>query len=993
MPRLFTGTSQFMKSSGTLPTGIQCLLIWVNQATVAQQDARFLSLNDGTNTNRTVLGTDVLGAGGKISANQANSTTSGQSLSTIAATAGTWQLAVGNFLSYPNNQIAFLDGGNKGTPKAGIVNPPVSLLQVGGRGNATLAHAAAFTRGLTDLEIAAARAVFLNPRALGSVAYYYVNSSGTENDLISSLNLTVTGTSAGATDPNISTWFIGTAIGNQSWTQGSAITSIDLTTKFDNGVASTAPWTGTLKQLGSAGTATTASGAAASASTQLTTAVALTAGQWVQIGSNAKTPVLYASGTSALLRDAQTWNSGDTVTPYPVQAVTAITSNGVTVNGSNLLTGTPGAGAVGTFNNCLVQATNNANSGAIAYSNLFNVTVTSSGTAPSFSAGPTLTSANTDGYTYGATSNQTGTWHLGVYLKGSATPSQANLKAGAGTGFVAHFTQAVTAATPASLSATGLTFPFHDVHQLVTSGSGDSAIVSNLAVFKSPPAGKQYVTAALVSISAISKANPAQITTTGAHGRATGNWVEVFGVGGMTQINGAWTQCTVIDSTHLTLNGIDSTAYSNYTSGGNVTWGRSSFAGSSTAVVSGDVLIADVTDGQGNGVTFTAEGVAMFATNSTARQSFTKDVYSVSSGALIGSATEYENDAPPIPPGQTTLLPYVLFPTGQQASKSITAFFTDPQADDLTSGITALTSLPSGRSLSGGTLSGIASIPGVITKVTFQAQNSSTESSTADINVIDGGILVPDGFGKTLSDAQSAAESLYLSTQSGDQDDPDPLGPAPLGQVIAQTPPKNSLAQPGDVVTFAVSTGNAPPTTPVDPPVTVTKSPTIQYEESAITVNNYRNDEGFGQVVMGPTDPPGKVYRICRVSAAARITELEIANDANPTNTQYSIGVRLPNDGLPVVAGSDSLFVSNLSMDTGRPNWVDIYNPIVIGGSSTLANVGKRVWELLGLTSDPSPATKDLYYDVVLVAIQPGTVGGVVNVRLSGRLITSLRVP
>jgi len=983
-----------MKSSGALPSSpsIVALGVWVYQTSVAQQASQFIGLTDGTLTNRSMLGSDITGAGGKGTAVQANATPSNsQALTDVAGTANAWVLYVAAFLSYPNNQIVWMAGGHKGTKNA-IVNPSgLNTLQLGGRGTQTEAHAFTLTRGPTDLEVAALAAL-VNPRALGLSNYYYVNSTGgTENDLIGGLNLTVTGTTAGSVgDPQIATWFIGTAIPNQSWTQGAAITAIDLTTKFDNGAAATAPWTGSLKQLGSAGTATTTNGAATTASTQLTTAAPLTAGQWVKVGTNAPTPVLYASGNTALLQTALTWANGDTVTPYPVQALTAITSNGVTVNGSNQLTGTPGAGAVGTFNNCLIQATNNS-SGAVAYSGLFNIAVASSGAAPSFTSGPSLTSANTDGYTYGATSNQTGTWHLGVYLKGSSVPSTANLKAGAGTGFVAHFTQSVTAATPASLSATGLTFPFYDVHQLVTSGSGDSAIVSNLAVFKAAPSGKQYVPVVLTTITSITKANPAVIGFSAAHGRSSGDWTEVFDVGGMTQINGSWGQCTVVDSTHLSVP-VDSTGFSNFTSGGKVTWGRSSFAGSSTAVVSGDVLVADLTDGQGNGVTFTAEGVAIFATNSLLRQSFVKDVYSVSLGNFIGSATEYENDSPPTPPGQVGLLPSLLFPLNQQSSLSVANYFPDPQGDaPLT--ITALTSLPTGRTISGENLTGIATVPGVITTVTFQAQNNSTEFSQAQINIIDGGISVPAASALNRDDAEALIEGVYLIAQFGDQDDPNPAGPAIKGTVIGQTPLPGAIVAPGTTVNLAVSTGNAPPSTPVEPPTTVVDSPTIQYEESANTVNNYRADEGFGQVVMGPDDQPGQKYRICRVSAAGRISELEVEHDANPSGSQYVIGVHLPNGCGEVVPGSSSLLVSSLTLDEARPNWTEVYSPHVIGGTSGLANVGKRVWELLGMSADPSPPTKDLYYDVVVVAITPGTAGGYLNVRLSGRLITSLRVP
>jgi len=836
MPRNFSGTSQFMKGSGNpfSGNGPGTLGIWRRVTSIAQQASQYLMLNDGTLNNRSMIGTDITGTGGKSAAVQSNSNPSNsQALSTVAETANNWELDIACFSSYPNNQIVYLNGGNKNT-KAAIVNPATTTnVQLGGRGTADLAHAFVLTRILTDLEAAALYNVFLNPRALGLSNYYYVNQTATETDRVGSINLTVTGTSSVTGDPNIGTWFTGTAIANQSWTQGSAITAIDLTTKFDNGVASTAPWTGSIKQLGTAGTPTTASGGASTASTQLTTAAALTTGQWVKVGSNAATPVLYASGNTALLQNALTWNDADTVTPYPVVALTAITGNGVTVNGSNQVTGTPGAGAVGTYANCCIQATNNTNSAAIAYSNLFSITVSSSGVAPSFSAGPTLTSANTDGYTFGATSNQTATWYSIALLKGSPTPTGAQVKSGSPTGFVTRVSTALTASVAGTLSFTALTFPFYDVYHVVDNGSGTSAVASNTALFKSPPAGKQYVTASLLSISAISKTNPVQITFTGPHGRTTGNWVEAFGIGGMTQLNGAWAPCSVVDATHLTIPGIDSSSYSTFTSGGTVTWGRSTFAGASTNVVSGDILVADATDGQGNPVTFTAEGVALFATTSTLRQSFVRDVYSVSLGNFIGSALDFENDAPPIPPGQTGLLPFVFFPLNQTTSIVVSTLPTDPQGDDLTNGITALTALPTGRTLTAGVLSGLATQIAT-TSVTLQAQNSSGESTPFTLNVIDGGIVIPNALGKVQSDGESLAQANYLTSQTGSQDDPTPGGPAPIGTIIAQNPPPGTVVAPGTALILTLSTGIAPITQIAVPDVT--SSPTDQATATAALV-------------------------------------------------------------------------------------------------------------------------------------------------------------
>ncbi|MFL6580220.1 MAG: DUF6701 domain-containing protein [Burkholderiales bacterium] len=71
------------------------------------------------------------------------------------------------------------------------------------------------------------------------------------------------------------------------------------------------------------------------------------------------------------------------------------------------------------------------------------------------------------------------------------------------------------------------------------------------------------------TINAITRANPGQVTTSVAHGFATGQKVYITGAGGMTQINGQSVTVTVLSATSFTV-GIDTSAYSVYTSGGTV---------------------------------------------------------------------------------------------------------------------------------------------------------------------------------------------------------------------------------------------------------------------------------------------------------------------------------------------------------------------------------------------------------------------------------------
>ena len=71
-----------------------------------------------------------------------------------------------------------------------------------------------------------------------------------------------------------------------------------------------------------------------------------------------------------------------------------------------------------------------------------------------------------------------------------------------------------------------------------------------------------------IEIKNITKANPAVVTSQVQHGLSTGDQVNFFGIGGMTQLNGKVAFVTVINSNTFSLNGIDSTSYGVYTSGG-----------------------------------------------------------------------------------------------------------------------------------------------------------------------------------------------------------------------------------------------------------------------------------------------------------------------------------------------------------------------------------------------------------------------------------------
>jgi hypothetical protein len=75
-----------------------------------------------------------------------------------------------------------------------------------------------------------------------------------------------------------------------------------------------------------------------------------------------------------------------------------------------------------------------------------------------------------------------------------------------------------------------------------------------------------------LSIAGATKTSPCQITT-GTHGLSNGDYVMITSVGGMTELNDKIYKVTVVDTTNFTLDDVDSTGYTTYTSGGSATKG------------------------------------------------------------------------------------------------------------------------------------------------------------------------------------------------------------------------------------------------------------------------------------------------------------------------------------------------------------------------------------------------------------------------------------
>ncbi len=162
----------------------------------------------------------------------------------------------------------------------------------------------------------------------------------------------------------------------------------------------------------------------------------------------------------------------------------------------------------------------------------------------------------------------------------------------------------------------GATYAANSVILTNTSGSSYGPYVAGTYHVANPATGATYTNTASVTINAatlvgsgVSTTTGAsvliKVTTVGAHGRATGDYVTIAGVVGNTAANGTW-QITVVDATNFTLNG--STGNGAYASGGTINLAQA-------VAVSADVAGAAGTSAPGTITVTTTTNVGVTVTN------------------------------------------------------------------------------------------------------------------------------------------------------------------------------------------------------------------------------------------------------------------------------------------------------------------------------------------------------------------------------------------
>lgn len=115
------------------------------------------------------------------------------------------------------------------------------------------------------------------------------------------------------------------------------------------------------------------------------------------------------------------------------------------------------------------------------------------------------------------------------------------------------------------------------------------------------------------------------------------------------------------------------------------------------------------------------------------------------------------------------------------------------------------------------------------------------------------------------------------------------------------------------------------------------------------------------------TDLAGSTYRMGRIKSSAVIYQLRFAATAL-TAGAISIGLRYPLSGAPLYDGSEvsaNLFATSIDCSSAVAIADKRYTNLA------LTTAGKRVWELLGLSSDPC-----VEYDLTLKSTTAATAAG-----------------
>lgn len=159
----------------------------------------------------------------------------------------------------------------------------------------------------------------------------------------------------------------------------------------------------------------------------------------------------------------------------------------------------------------------------------------------------------------------------------------------------------------------------------------------------------------------------------------------------------------------------------------------------------------------------------------------------------------------------------------------------------------------------------------------------------------------------------------------------------------------------------------------------VTNAEKVPKTLSTPNISRGKLHQSIGVTAVGAADSIASTYRLCRVLSGDRLATLALFCTAI-TSAAANIGLyeTIDNGALPVVSPSftgtqaAAMLAAAQSLATAL-NGVNITYSV-----TTLANMEKRIWELLGFTSDPGKS-----YDLVLTLTAAATAAGTVGAHVT----------
>ena len=131
--------------------------------------------------------------------------------------------------------------------------------------------------------------------------------------------------------------------------------------------------------------------------------------------------------------------------------------------------------------------------------------------------------------------------------------------------------------------------------------------------------------------------------------------------------------------------------------------------------------------------------------------------------------------------------------------------------------------------------------------------------------------------------------------------------------------------------------------------------------------------ENVGTIEAVSGDSINSTYRMLRISSSTRVTELLLYCDAI-TNCSADIGLyRTADDGGAVVDAD--FFASEQQLGMASVVGLNVLYEAV-AGPADVANIEKRIWQMLGLSADPG-----IQYDVVLTLTTAAAATGTVSLK------------